>query len=110
MKVCGFNMIKYIKANWWRFTPDSWLDWAYYLWVNIKHKYYFNRIWGVKPWHNNIRCASCAGSGIRTKYDFTDICYDCDGKGYILRYNETKISKIFKFFGIRKNNIPIKLY
>jgi hypothetical protein len=103
-----YSAIYYIKAHYWRFTPDSWINWYYY-WKGITHdKYFFWRNWSTKPWENNSRCYVCAGSKIHPKYG--DECDECEGKGYKSRWNETWLSKLFKFLKIRFDNKPSKLF
>jgi hypothetical protein len=94
------KFISYIKLNWWRFTPDSWIDWYYYHKSNVIWKFEIWQMWNCKPWDSKYRCPICAGNGIHPKYG--DECDDCKGEGFLNRYEETFMSKMFKFARIRK--------
>lgn len=96
----------YIKVNYWRFTPDTWVNWYYHHKYNLKDKFYYWRHYKSKPWHGNIRCCVCAGYGGKSKYDSYFECEDCKGKGFVPRweYTETFWSKAFKLIGLRFNN------
>jgi hypothetical protein len=96
------KLIKYLRDNYWRFTPDSWPDWYNY-WKNIiSDRIFFFRHFETKPWENNSRCVICAGIGIHPKYE--DECDDCKGNGQYPRHWETKTSRVFKCLRIRINN------
>lgn len=101
------KFFNYIKLNYWRFTPNTWPNWYYHHKSNICGRIDYWRDWGVLPWENNSRCSICAGTGRHPKYG--DKCDHCDGTGSTPRWNETWLSKLFKFFKIRIDNKVKKL-
>lgn len=102
-----YKLIKYLRLHWWRFTPDSWVGWYYFHRANLIDRWEMWKLWHVKPWEENYRCPVCAGTGRHPKYG--DECDHCKGLGQIPRWNETKVSKVFKWIGLRINNKVEKL-
>jgi hypothetical protein len=77
------KFIKYIKRNYWRFTPDSWVDWGYYWYSNIKEKILCWWFWYSFPWEKYRRCPLCAGECSRINSYDEMICEMCNGTGKI---------------------------
>jgi len=94
----------WVKSNYWRFTPNTWTNWYHHWKCEIKEKIYKWKHYTLLPWHNNQRCAICGGSGVGSKYNSYWNCHDCNGKGFVPRYIETKASLVCNFVGLRFDN------
>lgn len=79
------NLISYIRLNAWRFTPDSWGDWARHLWSCARERYVIWRFWYSPIWRKTYRCPACAGSGLRTKRGDTYDCEVCHGARVLVK-------------------------
>lgn len=75
--------IQWIKNNYWRFTPDTWLDWFYYFFYDVKCRFKTWYFWYSPPWKNIKRCPACAGEKGKYKYNDWRVCEVCNGIGKI---------------------------
>jgi hypothetical protein len=86
------KFIKYIKNNYWRFTPDSWVDWIYYFISSLKDKWDNFVFWKLSGFPFKKRCPFCAGDGTEStetmdRYgDNPYTCSFCKGAGFVKRF------------------------
>lgn len=79
-------MLKWLQNNYWRFLPNTWLDWVYYWYFEIKDRIRIWYFWWSPFWMKTKRCPCCAGEKGKTKYNEWRECECCNGSGEVYKY------------------------